>query len=469
MAKRQQTTGTPRRRTQAAQPEIENQGWFDRLLGNPRTRQEREDAINRLLQRGMLALGLIVALVIGIALLIDQVIIPNQSVATVNGQAITVSDFRDRVRFERARIAQEVDSFVVQLQSFGFTNEQINQQFQQEPYRTLLNELNFPDQLGRRVLDDMIDDTLIAQEAERRDIAVSDELIESEVNDFFGFNPTQVALIGVEPTVTPTPTITPTPFVSPTPSPTPTETPQPSPTPDEAPTDEAAADEATADATPGGEATAEPETEPSPFPTLEPTNTALPEEQRATRVAQFEDNQQAFETYIRQQAQLGAGAIDAFFRRQALRDAVAQAVVGEQTTATYVNARHILVETEEQAQEIRAALTAGASFADLARASSIDQGSGANGGELNWGPASQYVDEFRDAVLSLPIGEISDPVESQFGFHIIQVRAREERELTESEQVQQRQRLFAEWLEQERDTQEENIEIAGNWPDYVPR
>jgi len=468
MAKRQQTTGQPRRRMQAAQPEIESQGWFDRLLGNPRTRQEREDAINRLLQRGMLALGLLVALVIGVALLIDQVIIPNQSVATVNGQAITVSDFRDRVRFERARIAQEIDSFVVQLQSFGFTDEQINQQFQQEPYRTLLNELNFPDQLGRRVLDDMVEDTLIAQEAERRNITVSDELIETEVNEFFGFNPTQVALIGVEPTVTPTPTITPTPFVSPTPSPTPTETPQPSATPEEEPT-EAPTDEAAADATPDGEATADPEAESSPFPTLEPTNTPLPEEQRATRVAQFEDNQQAFETYIRQQAQLGAGAIDAFFRRQALREAVAEAVVGEQTTATYVNARHILVETEEQAQDIKAALDAGASFADLARASSTDQGSGANGGELDWGPASQYVDEFRDAVLSLPIGEISDPVESQFGFHIIQVRAREERELTETEQEQQAQRLFTEWVEQERDAQEENIDIAGNWPDYVPR
>jgi len=468
MAKRQQTTGQPRRRTQAAQPEIESQGWFDRLLGNPRTRQEREDAINRLLQRGMLALGLLVALVIGVALLIDQVIIPNQSVATVNGQAITVSDFRDRVRFERARIAQEIDSFVVQLQSFGFTDEQINQQFQQEPYRTLLNELNFPDQLGRRVLDDMVEDTLIAQEAERRNITVSDELIETEVNEFFGFNPTQVALIGVEPTVTPTPTITPTPFVSPTPSPTPTETPQPSATPEEEPT-EAPTDEAAADATPDGEATADPEAESSPFPTLEPTNTPLPEEQRATRVAQFEDNQQAFETYIRQQAQLGAGAIDAFFRRQALREAVAEAVVGEQTTATYVNARHILVETEEQAQDIKAALDAGASFADLARASSTDQGSGANGGELDWGPASQYVDEFRDAVLSLPIGQISDPVESQFGFHIIQVRAREERELTETEQAQQAQRLFTEWVEQERDAQEENIDIAGNWPDYVPR
>ena len=85
-----------------------------------------------------------------------------------------------------------------------------------------------PDQLGLRVLNDMIDDRLLELEASERNVSVDDDALRQAVEEYFGFDPTAVALIGVEPTETPEPTITPSPFVSPTPS----ATPEPTATPD---------------------------------------------------------------------------------------------------------------------------------------------------------------------------------------------------------------------------------------------
>lgn len=85
-------------------------------------------------------------------------------------------------------------------------------------------------------------------------------------------------------------------------------------------------------------------------------------------------------------------------------------------------AAHILVETQEEADAIAAELAAGADFAELARTRSQDPGSAETGGELlQCFDASQYVPEFSAAADALPLGEISDPVQSEFGFHIIRM------------------------------------------------
>ncbi|AGX87114.1 peptidylprolyl isomerase [Candidatus Symbiobacter mobilis] len=85
-------------------------------------------------------------------------------------------------------------------------------------------------------------------------------------------------------------------------------------------------------------------------------------------------------------------------------------------------ARHILVETEEQAKSILAQLKKGAKFDELAKKSSKDPGSAARGGDLGWSPAGNYVAEFSQAMTKLGKGKTSDaPVKSQFGYHIIRV------------------------------------------------
>lgn len=85
--------------------------------------------------------------------------------------------------------------------------------------------------------------------------------------------------------------------------------------------------------------------------------------------------------------------------------------------------RHILVEEQKQAEDLIAAISSNkTSFEDAAKQDSIDPGSGAKGGDLGWSPASNYVPEFAEAVEGLKKGTMTDkPVESQFGWHIIQV------------------------------------------------
>lgn len=85
-----------------------------------------------------------------------------------------------------------------------------------------------------------------------------------------------------------------------------------------------------------------------------------------------------------------------------------------------VQARHILVKTEEEAKAIKAELDRGGDFAAIAKAKSTDTASGANGGDLGFNPRGNMVPEFDQVVFSLKKGEISAPFESQYGWHIAQ-------------------------------------------------
>ena len=121
-------------------------------------------------------------------------------------------------------------------------------------------------------------------------------------------------------------------------------------------------------------------------------------------------------------------------------------------TAEVACASHILVSTREEADEIVALLADGADFATLAGERSQDPQSGAAGGELGCAPAGQYVQEFDDAVFSQPVGEVGEPVETEFGFHVILVTERstptveELQEEIESALQQQVEEAFGAWF-----------------------
>ncbi|SFO36218.1 peptidyl-prolyl cis-trans isomerase C [Variovorax sp. PDC80] len=85
-------------------------------------------------------------------------------------------------------------------------------------------------------------------------------------------------------------------------------------------------------------------------------------------------------------------------------------------------ARHILVETEDQAKKIMADLKKGGKFEDIAKKQSKDPGSGANGGDLDWANPANFVPEFSEAMIKLKKGETTPaPIKTQFGWHIIRV------------------------------------------------
>jgi parvulin-like peptidyl-prolyl isomerase len=85
--------------------------------------------------------------------------------------------------------------------------------------------------------------------------------------------------------------------------------------------------------------------------------------------------------------------------------------------------RHILVDTKEKADAARARVVGGEDFAKVAQAESKDTGSAANGGDVGC-DISQFVAPFMQAASTLPVNEVSQPVQTQFGFHIIQVTSR---------------------------------------------
>ena len=100
------------------------------------------------------------------------------------------------------------------------------------------------------------------------------------------------------------------------------------------------------------------------------------------------------------------------------------------------HARHILVETEDQAKALIAEIKKGAKFEELAKKNSKDPGSGANGGDLDWAAAGSYVPEFSGAMTKLEKGQMTDaPVKSQFGYHIIRVDDVREAQLPKLEEV----------------------------------
>ena len=85
-------------------------------------------------------------------------------------------------------------------------------------------------------------------------------------------------------------------------------------------------------------------------------------------------------------------------------------------------ARHILVETKDQADKIMADLKKGGKFEDIAKKQSKDPGSGANGGDLDWANPGSFVPEFSEALMKLKKGETTPaPIKSQFGYHIIRL------------------------------------------------
>ncbi|HEY4170589.1 MAG TPA: peptidylprolyl isomerase, partial [Reyranella sp.] len=89
-----------------------------------------------------------------------------------------------------------------------------------------------------------------------------------------------------------------------------------------------------------------------------------------------------------------------------------------------VEARHILVSTEDDAKAIKAQLDGGADFATLAKAKSIEPGAKDSGGELGYFTQDKMVKPFADAAFAMKVGEVSQPIQTQFGWHIIKVEDR---------------------------------------------
>jgi peptidyl-prolyl cis-trans isomerase C len=115
--------------------------------------------------------------------------------------------------------------------------------------------------------------------------------------------------------------------------------------------------------------------------------------------------------------------------------------VGQMKSEPEVHARHILVETEDEAKAVLAELKKGADFAELAKSKSKDPGA-ADGGDLGWFTKDQMVPEFSEVAFKLDKGQLSDPVKSQFGWHVIKVEDKRNRQPPEFDKVKDQLEQF---------------------------
>lgn len=107
-------------------------------------------------------------------------------------------------------------------------------------------------------------------------------------------------------------------------------------------------------------------------------------------------------------------------------DEIERALADERAGLTEVCARHLLVATTEEAEEARTRIEGGEDFEAVAQEVSTDPSAADNGGDLGCSLAQRYVPEFRDAAVAADLNTLTDPVETEFGFHIIEVYDRTE-------------------------------------------
>jgi parvulin-like peptidyl-prolyl isomerase len=401
-------------------------------------RLERERRQTRLITS--IAIGIIVVIVglIGYGILSETYLKNRQPVVTVNGDSVTIREFQIRVRLARQQYVDQYMQYYQLAQMFGIdptTDSSISQTLNQ-----IQSQLDTPSLVGQQVLDDIINDLLIRQYAKENGIVVTEADMEKAIHDAFGYYPGG----------TPTPTPTGTPLTYPTWSAT-----------------------QYALMTPTISATLAPSKTPAPTQTLDltATATAIPSLTPTATPYTLDGFQNRYKEGLSSYDKLGMTETD--FRkilfesplyRQRVTDIITANVPHEQEQ---VWARHILVADEATAQSVREQLLAGADFATLAAQYSIDTGSKDKGGDLGWfGKGTMLAAEFESAAFTLQVGEISQPVQTTYGWHIIQVLGHEIRPLTDTEYTSVVSTAFNQWLtDQSNNT---NIVRSDTWTTNVP-
>lgn len=123
--------------------------------------------------------------------------------------------------------------------------------------------------------------------------------------------------------------------------------------------------------------------------------------------------------------------LDEYLEREAKKAVTPEAAKAlyDQTLTTMkpeeeAHARHILVDNEEEAKKISARIKGGEDFSKIAAEVSKDPGSKTEGGDLGWFTKERMVAPFAEAAFKLPVGQVSDPIKTQFGWHVIKVEER---------------------------------------------
>jgi parvulin-like peptidyl-prolyl isomerase len=325
-------------------------------------RWNREKRVSRFLIGGVAGVFLVILLILAFGYLRENVMRASEAAATVNGETITLAQIVDRVKPRAAALDQQARFYQAQ----GMT---------QASTQVTLQRSGLPDQ----VLDNMVEEKLVAAELSRRGLTVSDAEVDEGLRKDIA---EQDAL------------------QNPTPSPT---------------------------AVPAADGSPSPTLTPTAGPT--PTSTAVP-----TLAADAFDA--AYQSFL-QRANLTDAAYRELKRAELARDRLRENIgTNVQRTEEMVHARHILVDNQDSLQQVQQKLAEGVPFDQVAKEFSTDPGSRDKGGDLGWFPRGQMNAPFEAAAFTQPIGDIGQPVTSPNGTHIIQVLERDPNHELTAEQIE---------------------------------
>jgi parvulin-like peptidyl-prolyl isomerase len=397
-------------------------------------RLQREKQQSRIILYAFIGIVAAVVLLLGYGFLDVNYLQLQRPVAKVGKYEILVSQFEPRVRMQRQKLLGDFNTYSQYGQMFGMdVKDQLAQ---------IESQLNDSQTLGQSVLDQMINEKLIRLEAEKRGITISDQELVKEKHDSFRYYPdgTPTALPTATEIVMPeipaeafnVVTITPTSVATATLVATPTATLEP---------------QATATA--------------GPTSTPEPTATPYTEQGFESRLTEAQ----------KAMAKLGLKEADYLdlFNLQLLQTKVQDAITADVPhTEKQVWARHILVADEAAANKVIERLKNGEDFAALAKELSSDTGSAVKGGDLGWFGTGAMVPAFETAAFALekPGDYTLTPVKSDFGYHIIQLIAKQDRPLTSDQYSAAKNKVFTDWLTAAR--KEYGVETFDIWKEHTP-
>jgi parvulin-like peptidyl-prolyl isomerase len=386
------------------------------LTRRQRSRLDQERRIERLLIWGVTIVGIIIVAVLGYGVVAERIIEPRQPVAIVDETPITTADFQARVKFLRLQLQNQVGYLYQQQQALASTGADSGAESFQEYIQGQIDDLESQlapensDIIGQQVLNQMIREELVRQEAERRDIVVSAEEVQSSIHEGFGYDPDATPAPTATPPLTSTESLT---TSLPTPAPTPTQM--------------------------------------SEADFLEMYNRYMREGLKPLGISE-----QQYRSWI-----------EVSLLSEKLQEAMTEELPQE---AEQVELRYLGVSDEEQANELAQRLDSGEDFQTLADELEADEESSGFSSELGWLPkdtlASRLGGDLADLAFSLEIGEHTEPVtigEEGQTYFILEVTGHEVRELEASIRESQGQEAFEAWL----DAQQTLVERK-SWQNRVP-
>jgi parvulin-like peptidyl-prolyl isomerase len=410
------------------------------------SRREREARQRRRFFFAMGIAGALIVLILGVTLINENIIKPRTVIASVNETEITR---RDYWRYRGVQLLEQINQY---SRLAGMLSSDQAAQYRQAAAQAQaeFNELWGSTEVDDATLQQMIDDRIFVANIDELGLSIADDELDRFILNRFA--PTDAPLIEA----------TPSPTLIPERARWATETAAANP-PEAAEATPEAGSASSFDPLPAPPFSADQRasTPVAPESPATPAEAGTPNPMEALSTA--EANYEIYDNSVLDRARMSPEQYREWvaapqLAREKVNNAFAEEVgqSGEQVLAS-----HILVETEDLANQIRATLDQpGADFAAIAAEQSTDTGSAANGGDLGWFTRGEMVEPFEEVAFNLQPGEIGQLVQTEFGWHIIYVRDREEdRAMTDEQTQRQVDRLVNEWLEEQKEEADIDADI----------